>query len=96
MGSVVYLKNYVIETRKQEKNLHGAWPHRKKKQLGHGHPAILENAHNLSKEGVNISIIKFYIHRIQLAPLGASGRLVNTHVDPHRVLRFYEHDLQTG
>ena len=68
----------------------------KKNQLGHGHKARLENGQNLSKKEVDISIIKFYVHHIQLAPLGASGRLVTTHVDQHRVLRFYEHDLLTG
>ena len=64
--------------------------------LGHLHPTRLENGHDLSKKGVNISVIKIYIHRIQLAPLGAPGRLVTTHIDPHRVLRFNKHDLQTG
>ena len=67
----------------------------KTNQLGHGHKARLENGHNLSKKEVDIMIINFYIHHIQLAPLGASRRLVATHVDQHRVLRFHEHDLLT-
>ena len=68
----------------------------KRSQLWHGHPTHLEKDHDLSKKGVNISVMKIYIHHIQLAPLGASGRLVTTHVEQHRVLRFYEHDLLTG
>ena len=65
-------------------------------QLRHRHPARLENGHDLSKKGVNIYVIQIYIHRIQLAPLGAPDRLVTTHIDTHRMLRFDEHDLQTG
>ena len=65
-------------------------------QLRNQHPTTLENGHDLSKNGINILVIKIYIHRIQLAALGAPGRLVTTHIDPHSILRFDEHDLQTG
>ena len=62
----------------------------KRKQLWRGQQTYLENDHDLSKKGVNIFVMKFYIHRIQLAPLEAPGRLVNTDIEPLFLPRFQQ------